>query len=222
MEIRSGRWALCVVAVLCLAAPAAAAPPQSRTPPPTATATATPVPAETVAVKELVGQVNLALGHVNYLLAAPTSQFVLDSVSVALQTVAERQNDGTVKFLIFRWGSRKTTSLTNRFILTFSSPATKAAVEPDEKWSGKPVEQQPLAEGLASTIVAGLQAEQDAHDAVPGLVPNKLTCEISFGVRKEGEAGLTVALAPIEIGGGTATAMQTTQTITVTFTRKRK
>ncbi len=171
------------------------------------TAAPAPPPDDAIGVSALLDQVRNALTLSAE--RAPGMRARLASVTLTLQTVAVKDRNNRVTFFILQFGSRTTTTSTSKVSLTISRPdaaTTRSAVPP-----------QPLAKALADAIVAGWQAQEDARGAIAGLEKSEVTCEISFGVRKEGQGGLTLTLAPITIEGGRTSAQEAVQTVTVTF-----
>jgi len=173
----------------------------------------TPNPQDMVEVRALLGKVNEALGRAEQQLKGQPQHPTLDSVSLALQTVAVDQGGGTVKFFIFQFGSQTTTALTSKITLTLGKPKA-GTVPPAAKGLRRPPD---LASNLADAIVAAWQAEKQGRDAIPGLQPKNVGCEISFSVKREDNGGLALVLAPISIDAGRTASLQTIQTITVTF-----
>jgi hypothetical protein len=170
----------------------------------------TPTSENLVAVGELLDQVKDALGLANE--RAPKDHAQLDSVTLGLQTVAVQAEDGRITFFIFQFGSATTTTSTSTITLTLSRPE---AATPTRFATGE--RRPPFAPALAELIVAAWQAVEAGRGKIEGLQPTKVSCEISFGVRKEGTRGLVLATVPVSATAGRVSSRQAVQTITITF-----
>jgi Trypsin-co-occurring domain 2 len=162
-----------------------------------------------VAVEELLGQVQDALGLAET--NAPTGHARLDSVTLELKTVAARVEGGRIRFFIFQFGSETETTSTSTITLTLSRPEV-AKVRAAELLAPPP-----FVSGLKDLIVAAWEAVNAGRDRIEGLQPTKVSCEISFGVRRQGNRQLSIAVVPLSVEAGRASSRQAVQTITITF-----
>lgn len=160
---------------------------------------------EKFSVAALLEEVKDALQIAGQQLAAKDAP-ALESVTLALQTVASSETDGSLNFYILQLGTQTTKTLTSRITLTLR-PVYQPGMRTETK----------LASGLADAIVAAWNAEKVARTAIPGLRPKDVSCEISFGVQRKGTAGLTLVVAPVTGSLGGAFSAGTVQTITINF-----
>lgn len=197
----------------------------TRTPTRTPTVTPTPVPVVTVAVEDLLGQVNnaLALARVQVDEANRAEgeegeragrRPRLHSVKLTLQAGVTRETGTKASFFIFQFGTAKVETATKKITLTLSEPE-QAKLVPGLK--GGP---QKLAEELAGAIAGAWLAAQAGQDAVKGLNPTETACEISFGVTRDDKRGLDIVLTPFSLEAGRGASVQTVQTIEIAFALK--
>lgn len=197
---------------------------RARTPTETLTVTPTPGPAVTVAVEELLAQVNNAIAqakrHVDEANKAAVGrkeeggqQPRLGSVKLTLHAGVTRESGTKVSFFIFQFGTTKTEVATRKITLTLSRPE-QAKVQRTAMPTGR------LADDLADAIIGAWLAAQAGQDAVKGLVPTETSCEISFGVTSDDKKGLNIVLNPFSIEAGKGSSVQTVQTIEITFAPK--
>jgi hypothetical protein len=162
-----------------------------------------------VAVEELLDQVQDALGLAER--NAPRDHPRLDSVTLGLKTIASRVDGGRIRLFIFQFGRETETTSTSTITLTLSRPEAARARE------GRLVAPPSFVSGLADLIGAAWQAVNAGRNRVDGLQPTKVSCEISFGVRRENNRQLSLAVVPVSVEAGRVSSQQAVQTIAITF-----
>jgi len=173
---------------------------------------ATP-PAGTVAVEGLLADVKEALASANEQMSRGT--LVLDSVTLELEAVAVAQTGAHVRFFILEFGRTRTATATSTLTLVLARPG---AQRPERDLA----QQSPLVRALSAAIVAAGEAASAGWDSIEGLVPKSVSCQVSFGLTREGNAGLNVAAMSLTAGAGRLSSQQSVQTIRMTFTPKKQ
>jgi hypothetical protein len=201
--MRSRLTAVVPLAVVCLAAVPSTTAWADETPKTTVASPKDAVPLENL-LREVKETLAVAEG-----LAREQDLPPLESVTLTLETVAVKDSGGTVKLFVFQFGATTTTTDTNRIVLTLTPPP--------------PSTQKGLAQvksNLVKAMLAASEAVKAARGSLPGLEATQVVCEYSFGVKKEGTAGLTLDVLPISVDAHGAASKQGVQTITVSFKKK--
>jgi hypothetical protein len=195
------RWiALVPLAVVCLAAVPLTTVWADETP-----KMAVAPPKDSVPLDSLLKEVRGALA-VAQQLAKEQSLPALESVTLALQTVAVRSEGVTVRLFIFKIGSTTTTTGTNRIVLTLTPPppsAIKGAAE--------------VQANLVNAMLAASEAVKAARGGLPGFEPKQVVCEYSFGVTQDGSGALSLEILPVSLEASGGASKQAVQTVTVSF-----
>jgi len=169
----------------------------------------TPPPAgeaQTVAIEEVIAQVQQALSGVQNALA--TRMFPpLKEVRLTLQTVATRKVGGTVKLWVVSAGAVTERTRTQQIVLTLVPPAGHRSLTQSES----------LAPELEAAILSAAEGVEKARTGAVPLVASALDVEINFTVKNSGTAGANVVIAPVTAGLNGELSSSTVQTIKVSF-----
>ncbi|MBI4914311.1 MAG: hypothetical protein HY825_00550 [Acidobacteria bacterium] len=140
---------------------------------------------------------------------------VLDSVTLELEAVAVTQIGFHVRFFILEFGRTRTATATSALTLVLARPG---AQRPERGLA----QQSRLVQALSAAIVAAGEVASAGWDSIEGLVPKSVSCQVSFGVTREGNQGLNVAAMSLTAGAGRVSSQQSVQTIKMTFTPKKQ
>ncbi len=192
-----------VIFWICLSAHGQASPPPSVTP--------TAVLTDAAPLDLVIGQVKAALDlYQKNLGAGPDALPPLVSAEFDFKTTTATTVGGSISFFIFKIGGSHENDVVNDVTYAYSVPPPPVAVTKSRK---KPPT---LTEALASTI-QGAAAAIKASGSLGKLKFNKLTVNVQYGVKWDGNIGANVPIQFVTIGLSGDRNKNTVQSVKLVF-----
>jgi Trypsin-co-occurring domain 2 len=183
---------------------------------PTKTKPASTAQPKGIPVAELVDVVSKAIQDTQAALRANAALPPLDSVTLTLETVKTKSEEGGIDFLVVDSTYTAEQSRTQTVAIKLSPPDSKAASTVTDS------EAVNVYKDLKASILQAAQLARDAEKASGELGLEGVDAEIAFSVTKTGDGTLGYTLEPVDLSAEGEIADEAVHTIEVTFARKKK
>ena len=141
--------------------------------------------------------------------AGPDGLPPLTSAAFDFKTATGKVGGFSVSFFIFKIGASHEKDTTSDLTLTYT-------VKPPAPPRGRSKPSQELSDGLANAMLAAAAAAKRTP-AVAGIPLNKVAVNIAFGVKTDGNGGLTVPIHLVTLSVNGDYNKTETQSVTLTF-----